>query len=366
MSSDDSDSEIEEDLAETGDTTAKRKTRRQHLTSSRTESMSDEDGEPDPLVARRARRRSTRQNRSSMRLSMLAKSYRWNSNGTDTNNSSGRRSSSHGENRISSDQSVSTLAEQSVANFVAAFRRASTRELPIAAQVVPSDEDLEGLIRNQLEEELKSQLEQELTRFKKRLEVEVIRRSSCVQIADPIEGLGNEELAEYAAALETEDSYSDGSDGFMNEDEDQILPLNDHLAGENPNSSVRSRRMTYLGNDFKQSIRQSIRGLNLNDELLGLDGPGLAEAQVIGSDDGVDLEAALDPEDPLNRNNLTRKKDGKWWKTLTPIASQEDCDGKMATKYIYSSRGLLTTLFVIFLLGAFIGAGASILALDSV
>ena len=366
MNSSDSESEIEEDFAETGNTVAKRKARRRHLTASRTESMSDEDGEPDPLVARGARRRSTRQNRSSMRLSMLAKSYRWNSNGTDTNSSSGRRSSSHGENRISSDQSISTLAEQSVANFVAAFRRTSTRELPIAAQVVPPDEDLEELIRNQLEEELKSQLEQELTHFKKRLKKEVLRRSSCVQIADPIEGLGNEELAEYAAALETDNSYSDGTDGDRNEDEDQVLPLNDHTVGENPSSSVRSRRMPYLGNDFKQSIRQSIRGLNLNDELLGLDGSGLAEAQVIGSDDGVDLEAALEPGDPLSRNNLTRKKDWKWWKKVTPNDNQlEDNAEKMATKYIFSSQGLLASLFVIFLLGAFVGAGSSILALES-
>jgi uncharacterized protein YifE (UPF0438 family) len=69
---------------------------------------------------------------------------------------------------IDEDDLIAELAEQSISNFVQACN-ASLAGLPIAATVVPSEEDLEGAIRQRLETELRHHFKREMSAFRRQV-----------------------------------------------------------------------------------------------------------------------------------------------------------------------------------------------------
>jgi len=333
-----------------------------------------------------------------------------------------------------SDQIIADVAEQSVANFVRTYtsnirqrqetiRRQQTVEaIPIDAQVVPSEEEIETMIRSRLEEELRTHLTQELISFRQQLLQEIILRND-VQVADPV--TASEELAsvaEHLAMSTVSGATASGHDNSYNTEELQLLPTGipewrgtENLDNRPVSSSApelgfnaedtpddaeveggsiraptapvqsigrfRRRQRPMLGDSFTQSIRQSIRHLTtgLAEEFNNLEGAVVEEAQVISSsvrDDDLEAQAAprnVSLSTAPNYSHTSAANSQLQLRSMTSTNGGEEevyeeqaqAGGKVARQFTFSSRGLLSCLFAMFLLGAFVGAGAAILAMGS-
>lgn len=305
-----------------------------------------------PLVRfRRQRTRhssinSGRSSRTSINLTSLARSITIDSFSSDLD----------GSFDTSSAQMVADIAEQSVSNFVRSFQRESSIEaLPIAATVAPTEEDLEGLIRARLEAELQSHLTQELSHFRQNLFQGIVRRGQ-LQVADPVTEAGDygeEELGFHSSERDRthgtlldlfhdeleEDSEDDPSDN------DEVMELEDAVPS--------SRPTLRLGADFRTSIRQSLRMEfgNLEEEL------DVEEARVVTSIHQSSGDATLSSsQDDTSYPSRPQKRP----QTRQSKAKQRD------QHFVFSTRGLLGWLFLVFFIGALVGAGASIWVMESI
>eukprot|EP00797_Seminavis_robusta_P012026 Sro1920_g305490.2 (432) ;mRNA; f:6265-7560 len=392
---------------------------------------------------RRQRNRSSK-SQSSIRLSMLARSFR----GINSNDSGGRWSGSGtwtlSSGDVSSDKMIADITEQSVSNFVKSFgnQMSSMDALPIAATVVPSEEDLETLIRSRLETELRTHLSRELTQFRERLFQEIMERGELqvaeqlqmvvdpatttadhdmmresiasvnnnggsnhdtspflvmptaeTTIVDPLRGDSPGLVADSADDLSFEpedDRYEDEHSVTMDDENDETIgSLHGSIHPDSSNQllslveSTTSSRRRRPADNFARSIRQSLRiefG-NLGDELGDLEQSAAMEAQVI------DIESA-NPT-PTVTTGLSSSQAGSFMLSSGRggSCSRHDSKGNVVDvvgdakrkasltcppnhehgrTFVFSPRGLLGSVFLVFLLGAFVGAGTSILAMGSI
>lgn len=291
---------------------------------------------------------SGRSSRTSINLTSLARSITIDSLASDFDSSFDS----------SSAQMVADIAEQSVSNFVRSFQRESSMEaLPIAATVVPTEEDLEGLIRGRLEAELQLHLTQEVSHFRQNLFQGIVRRGQ-LQVADPVTEAGDDGDQELGHnSSERDRNHGTLLDLFhdeLEEDSDDIDPADNDEVMELEDVAVPSSRPTLrLGADFRRSIRQSLRMEfgNLEEEL------DVEEARVVtsihqGSGDAT-LSSSQDDTSFPSRSQ-TRPK------ACQSKAKQRD------RQFVFSARGLLGWLFLVFLIGALVGAGSSIWVMESI
>jgi hypothetical protein len=295
-------------------------------------------------------------NRASIRLSMLARHQH-------QNNQDNHDSSSSLWDK-SSQLLISDLAEQSVNNFVRNFMGSSQSQLPIAATVVPSEEDLEQLIRSRLEAELQSHLTEELQNFRQNLVQGILQlqlqqqQQPPVQVADPVSQLDaeqyrylftNEQFQDEQDENDSSGSSSSNSSGRSNDGDMSQSGGDQLMALEAPAVVPPTRRMPALGNDFRRSIRESIRmefGA-LEEEL------DVEQAQVVASIRGTEVTAlSVEPSSSHEEGlGFLKNKNGE--------ASKDK------QKFNFSARGLLGSVFLVFLIGVLVGAGASILTMRS-
>jgi hypothetical protein len=283
---------------------------------------------------------------------------------------------------------ISDIADQTVANFVRSCTT-SAEGLPIAARVVPSEEDLEDLIRSRLESELQTHLHRELTSFREQLLREV--GNSFIVPADDTPVSAGLPVAPLAEVQVTGDALADSE-------------------GEQPSSDSRC---------FTQSIRQSLQQqfLSLENELENTFSlrshasafPAIATisecSDVVYAASVDDMEGGLSQQrcqaekvetveelrSQLNqalsslylmKQQQKRWKRGRLWRSgqrrFDSITNEGDhlvrvhnrrggtIFEKRPNAFSFSSRsGFMTALLVMFLLGALVGAGSAILAVGS-
>lgn len=243
-----------------------------------------------------------------------------------------------------SGQMIFDLAEQSVNNFVRNMQNSeASAGLPIAATVVPNEEDLESLIRSRLEAELQTHLSKELHHFRQNLFREILKQRE-VQVADPVieeEPTDSEHSNRFPTLLEQFMDEDDSSSDLSHSGQDQLAEL-----------ESQGRRLPNLRNDFRRSIRHSIRMElgNLEEEL------DVEQAPVVESI----RSAAAEAHGVDQTFSSTQEENGY----LQPSSSNGR--GLKGRQFVFSSRGLLGSLFLVFLVGALVGAGAAILTMESI
>ena len=367
------------------------------------EGFTDEEDEEEanlaPMVSRRTRRSTARNSRTSLRLSMLVNSYRRLSNHGSGFSGSGLSSASGVSSEFSSDKTIAEIAEQSVSNFVKSFSHnlQSMEVLPVAATVVPSEEDLEMTIRSRLETELRTHLSRELTSFRQRLLQEILRGGEF-QIAEELPrddaDMGQSEgPTHHHSSGDNDNIHSDfhvptakvdpimrGDNHVLPTDEDSLDPedtchdeLDDsHLdqltsldAAFSASMGNSRRRMPIMPDSFTRSIRQSLRLEFGNID----DGIDLECAGIVGEAKVIDIEAAPS-QGCIESHLINLHEPNSALSAHQEMSNDRDEQGptigvgpKTTTgKFAFSSRGLMGLVLVVFLLGALVGVGSTMLA----